>query len=94
MPTVDFLWAPQLCGVESVERMRKACLPPLLGHSGQDRKPGEPFTRKSDTEVERERMMRDMDAKSEKYYAEVIISVLLGHLCECVRRTCARMYSL
>ena len=51
--------------------MHKCSLHFLLGNNWQDRKPGEPFTRKSDTEVERERMMRDMDAKSEKYYAEV-----------------------
>ncbi|CAI7922327.1 unnamed protein product [Closterium sp. NIES-53] len=35
------------------------------------RKPGEAFRRKSSTEVERERMMRDMDLKSEKYREEV-----------------------
>ncbi|CAI5519452.1 unnamed protein product [Closterium sp. Naga37s-1] len=34
------------------------------------RKPGEAFRRKSSTEVERERMMRDMDMKSEKYREE------------------------
>ncbi|CAI5475799.1 unnamed protein product [Closterium sp. Yama58-4] len=34
------------------------------------RKPGEAFRRKSSTEVERERMMRDMDLKSEKYREE------------------------
>ncbi|GJP42666.1 hypothetical protein CLOM_g2205 [Closterium sp. NIES-68] len=34
------------------------------------RKPGEAFSRKSSTEVERERMMRDMDLKSEKYREE------------------------
>ncbi|CAI5999406.1 unnamed protein product [Closterium sp. NIES-65] len=34
------------------------------------RKPGEAFQRKSSTEVERERMMRDMDLKSEKYREE------------------------
>ncbi|CAI5457660.1 unnamed protein product, partial [Closterium sp. Yama58-4] len=64
-PTIpEGVFAKQLC-----LEMSPACIkqPPPVP---KGRKPGEAFRRKSSTEVERERMMRDMDLKSEKYREE------------------------